>query len=584
MIRSLLNLLCCALLGLSQIAVASAAEFDVIIRQGKVFAGDLSEPRIADVGIRGVRIAQIGDLSPARGKLEIDATDLVVAPGFINTLSWATETLIIDGRSQSDIRQGVTLEVFGEGVSMGPLNAQQKAALKARQSDVQFDIGWTTLGEYLTFLEERGVSPNIASFVGATTIRTHVIGYDNRPPSAAELKQMQALVAAAMREGALGVGSSLIYAPATFASTAELKALVSTAQAHGGMYISHIRSEGDRLLEAVEELIEIARDTGARAEIYHLKVSDQANWHKLQPLLNRIEAARSAGLAIGANMYTYTAGSTGLDAAMPPWVQEGGLAAWIERLQDPDIRARVAAAMVGDNNDPAQSGDLRAVEAHPPWENLLQQATAEGTLLVGFKNPALRHYIGQTLAQVAQQREQPAHETAIDLVIEDGSRVQVVYFLMSAENVAEIIKRPWVTFGSDAGSYTAAGVFLKQGTHPRAYGNFARVLGKYSRDEGRLSLNQAIHRLSYLPAQRFKLSDRGALKPGYYADVAIFDPATIQDHATYARPHQYASGMHHVLVNGTLVLRDGEHTGALPGRFVRGPGWQQPASTSDPNS
>ncbi|MEQ9452134.1 MAG: D-aminoacylase [Pseudomonadales bacterium] len=581
MIRSLLNIFCCALLGLSQIAVASAAEFDVIIRQGKVFAGDLSEPRIADVGIRGDRIAQIGDLSPARGKLEIDATDLVVAPGFINTLSWATETLIIDGRSQSDIRQGVTLEVFGEGVSMGPLNAQQKAALKARQSDVQFDISWTTLGEYLSFLESRGVSPNVASFVGATTIRTHVIGYDNRPPTAAELEQMQALVASAMREGALGVGSSLIYAPATFASTAELKALVSTAQAHGGMYISHIRSEGDRLLEAVDELIEIARDTGARAEIYHLKVSGQANWHKLQPLLTRIEAARSAGLAIGANMYTYTAGSTGLDAAMPPWVQEGGLAAWIERLKDPEIRARVAAAMVGGKHDTKQQA---AADPQAPWENLLRQATAEGTLLVGFKNPALRHYIGQTLAQVAQQREQPPHETAIDLVIADGSRVQVVYFLMSAENVAEIIAQPWVTFGSDAGSYTAAGVFLKQGTHPRAYGNFARVLGKYSRDEGRLSLNQAIHRLSYLPARRFKLSDRGALKPGYYADVAIFDPATIQDHATYARPHQYASGMHHVLVNGIPVLRDGEHTGALPGRFVRGPGWQQPASASDPNS
>jgi len=532
-------------------------DYDLLITGGTVYDGNGGPGYVADVAISGDRIAAIGDLDPA-GEQVIDATGLAVAPGFINMLSWADESLIIDGRSQSDIRQGVTLEVFGEGRSAGPLNETMKASIEADGGYGGIDIPWTTLGEYLEYLETRGVAPNVASFVGATSLRVHEIGYEDRPPSDDELANMRALVRQAMEEGAMGLGSSLIYAPAFYADIEELVALAEVVGEYDGMYVSHMRSEGNRLLEAVDELIEVATRGGTSGEIYHLKMAGQNNWDKFDDVVTRVETARASGTPISANIYTYTAGSTGLDAHMPPWVQEGGYEAWAQRLQVPDIRARVLEEMSTPTND---------------WENLGLAAGPDGTLLVGFRNPELRRYQGMTLAEVAAEREQSAYETAIDLVIEDGSRVQVVYFLMSDENVAKGIALPWVSFASDAQSMAAEGQFLERSTHPRAYGNFARVLGKYTREEAVLTLPEAIHKLSKLPASNLKLRERGELAEGYYADVVIFDPASIQDHATYEDPHQYATGMVHVLVNGTPVLEDGEHTGALPGRVVRGPGW-----------
>lgn len=532
-------------------------DYDLLIIGGTVYDGNGGPGYVADVAISGDRIAAIGDLDPA-GEQVIDATGLAVAPGFINMLSWADESLIIDGRSQSDIRQGVTLEVFGEGRSAGPLNDTMKAGIEANGGYGGIDIPWTSLGEYLEFLEEKGVAPNVASFVGATSLRVHEIGYEDRPPSDDELANMRALVRQAMEEGAMGLGSSLIYAPAFYADIEELVALAEVVGEYDGMYISHMRSEGNRLVEAVDELIEVATRGGTAGEIYHLKMAGQNNWDKFDEVVDRVETARASGTPISANIYTYTAGSTGLDAHMPPWVQEGGYDAWAQRLQVPDIRARVLEEMSTPTND---------------WENLGLAAGADGTLLVGFRNPELRRYQGMTLAEVAAEREQSAYETAIDLVIEDGSRVQVVYFLMSDENVAAGIALPWVSFASDAQSMAAEGQFLERSTHPRAYGNFARVLGKYTREEAVLTLPEAIHKLSKLPASNLKIRERGELTEGYYADVVVFDPDSIQDHATYEDPHQYATGMVHVLVNGTAVLADGEHTGALPGRVVRGPGW-----------
>jgi len=539
-------------------ATLTAEAFDVLILDGTIYDGGGAEPYVADVAIRGDRIAGISDYQDADAAITIDAADLAVAPGFINMLSWATDSLIADGRSQSDIRQGVTLEVFGEGLSYGPLNDTMKAVLKSRQVDIRYDIEWTTLGEYLEFLERQGVSPNVASFVGATTLRIHEVGFENRAPSAAELDNMRALVRQAMREGALGVGSSLIYAPAFYADTDELIALNAAAAEFGGMYISHMRSEGNRLLESVDELIHIAERAGVPAEIYHLKMSGRENWHKFDDVVARIDAARERGTRITADMYTYTAGSTGLDAAMPPDIQEGGYDAWAERLRDPEIRQRVAQQMRTPTDD---------------WENLMLAAGADNMLLVGFRNEDLRRYIGRTLAEVAGERGTSPEETAMDLVVEDGSRVQVVYFLMSEENVRKQVALPWMSFGSDAASMAAEGVFLKQSTHPRAYGNFARLLGRYVREEEALPLAQAIHQLTRLPATNLGLRRRGALAPDYFADVVVFDPGAVRDHATYDDPHRYATGVEHVLVNGVPVLRDGEHTGALPGRVVRGPGW-----------
>lgn len=539
-------------------ACASPTRYDIVIRNGTVYDGSGGTPVRGDVAINGDTIVAVGDIGSAAGSTEIDAAGLAVVPGFINMLSWAGTPLMADGRSQSDIRQGVTLEVFGEGTSGGPLTAAMKAEILEQQGDIKYAVEWTTLAEFLDHLVAKGVSPNVASFVGATTVREHVLGQADREPTPAELDVMRGLIDQAMRDGALGVGSSLIYAPAFYAKTPELVALVKVAATHGGMYISHMRSEGNRLLEAVDELITIARESGARAEIYHLKAAGRDNWGKLDAVIQKIEAARAAGIEITADMYTYTAGSTGLDAAMPPWVQEGGYNAWADRLRDPRTRRRVLREMSTPTND---------------WENLYLAAGAEGTLLVGFKNDTLKPLTGKTLAEVARARGKSPEETAIDLVIEDGSRVQVVYFLMSEENVRRQMSLPWMSFGSDAGSMAPEGVFLKSSTHPRAYGNFARVIGRYTR-EGVVSLPDAIRRLTSHPAQVLRIRNRGSLAPGYFADVAIFDPAKVEDHATFEKPHQYSTGMVHVLVNGVPVLTNGEHTGATPGRVVYGPGKQ----------
>ena len=537
----------------------STHAYDLIIRNGQIYDGNGGAPYIADIAIVDDRIAAIGELGEGSSIQIINAEGLAVAPGFINMLSWATSSLIKDGRSQSDIRQGVTLEVFGEGVSEGPLNDVMKAQATTNKEYGDTAITWTTLDEYLEFLTAKGISPNVASFIGATTVRIHELGYENRAPNSEELERMENLVKQAMEDGALGLGSSLIYAPAFYAETDELIALAKVVGEYDGMYISHMRSEGNRLLEAVDELITIAREGDVAGEIYHLKMAGQSNWDKFDSLVEKVESAQAEGLAITADIYTYTAGSTGLDAGMPPWVQEGGYDAWAQRLQNPAIRKQILIEMKTPSNE---------------WENLALAAGPDGTLLVGFRNPALRRYIGMTLAEVAAQREKSAADTAIDLVIEDGSRVQVVYFLMSEENVAKGIALPWVSFASDAGSLASEGEFLEQSTHPRSYGNFARVLGKYVRDEKVITLADAIRKLTKLPATNLKIRDRGELKQGHYADIVIFDPSKIQDHATFQDPHQYSTGMQHVLVNGVTVLKDGEHTGALPGKVVRGPGWK----------
>lgn len=557
MIRTLIGFLGFLLLA----ACSAAPEYDLVIRNGVIHDGSGSEPYRGDLAIAGDTIAAIGPEVNGRGQLEIDAKGLAVAPGFINMLSWATESLIEDGRSQGNIRQGVTLEIFGEGISMGPLNEIMKQDMLSRQGDITYDIVWTTLSEYLDHLIQRGISPNVASFVGATTIRIHVLGYQDRPPTPEELEQMRSLVGAAMEAGALGLGSSLIYAPAFYAGTEELTALAEVAAKYGGTYISHIRNESNRLLEAVGELITIARQAGIRGEIFHLKAAGQANWEKLDAVIDAVESAREEGLDISTNMYTYTAGATGLDAAMPPWVQEGGHQAWVQRLKDPAIRRRVVREMSTPTDE---------------WENLyLAAGSPENVLLVGFKNKALKPLTGKTLAEVAEERGKSPEETAIDLVIEDDSEVSTVYFFMSEENVRKKITLPWMTFGSDASSQAPEGVFLESNPHPRAYGNFSRLLGKYVRDEGVIPLEEAIHRLTSLPASHLKLDRRGSLQTGFFADVIIFDPETIQDHATFEDPHQYSTGMVHVFVNGQQVLKEGEHTGALPGRVVRGPGGQE---------
>lgn len=537
------------------------ADFDLIIANGLVYDGSGNPPIEADVAVKGDRIVAIGkDLGTASER--IDAQGLAVAPGFINMLSWGTMSLIHDGRSQSDIRQGVTLEVMGEGWSMGPLNDAMKAGFLERMSDIRYDISWTTLGEYLTHLEDRGVSTNVASFVGATTVRIHELGFEDRAPTAEELERMRMLVRTAMEEGALGVGSSLIYAPAFYAGTDELIELSKVASEYDGRYISHLRSEGNQLLEAVEELITIAREADIGAEIYHLKAAGADNFGKLAEVIERVEAARADGLDITADMYTYTAGATGLDASMPPWVQEGGYDAWAERLKDPAIRERLRVEMTTPSND---------------WENLyLAAGSADKILLVDFRSEALKPLTGKTLAEVAAMRETGEVDTMMDLVIEDGSRVGTVYFLMSEDNVRKKIALPWMAFCSDSETLAPEGLFLKSNPHPRAYGSFARLLGRYVRDEQVIPLEEAIRRLTSFPADNLGIAERGALKVGYFADIAIFDPAGVQDHATFADPHRYSTGVTHVLVNGVRVLDDGEHTGAKPGRFVRGPGWTGP--------
>ena len=538
---------------------SDTAQYDLLIENAVLYDGSGDAPTRGAVAIIGDRIAALGDVGDVNANEVIDAKGMAVAPGFINMLSWAPVALIEDGRGLSDIKQGVTLEVFGEGWSMGPWNDAMKAETVARQGDIKFDIEWTTLGEYLDYIVDRGVSPNVASFVGATTVRIHEIGEADRPPSDEELTRMKAHVANAMKEGAMGVGSSLIYAPAFYADTDELIALTDIAEDYGGSYITHLRSEGGRLVEAVDEVLEIANATGAGVEIYHLKAAGQENWPKLDDVIAKVNDARAAGVDIRANMYSYKAGATGLDAAMPPWVQEGGHDAWVERLKDPAIRAQV----------------LEEIETPTDaWENLyLAAGGADNVLFIGFKNPALKPLTGKTLAEVAAERGQSPAETMIDLVIEDDSRVDTVYFLMSDENIAKKAALPWISFGSDEGAYAPEGVFLLSGAHPRAYGTFARVIGTYVRKENLMSLEEAIRRLTSFPAENLKIRDRGRLKEGYFADIVVFDPEAVTDHATYAAPHQLASGITHVFVNGEHVLEDGEHTGAKPGRVVRGPGW-----------
>ncbi|MFL6748530.1 MAG: amidohydrolase family protein, partial [Sphingomicrobium sp.] len=514
-------------------------------------------PYVGDVAIKGDRIVCVGRCPDSAAQI-IDATGLAVAPGFINMLSWANDSLIADGRGQSDIRQGVTLEVMGEGESMGPWNATMKANEAERQGDIKYRIDWTSLGEYLAFMERKGVAPNVASFVGATTVRVHELGEGDVDPTPEQLHRMRVLVRQAMDEGAMGVGSSLIYAPANFAETPELTALVTEAGRCGGMYISHIRDEGPKLIEAIDELVEISEKSGTPAEIYHFKQSGRDNWGKMDAAIARVDAARDRGLRITADMYTYPASSTGFDAAMPLWIQAGGIEQWVSRLKDPGLRAKALAEM----RSPQASENTKLAVQEP-----------DKVILVGFKTEALKPLTGKTLGEVARARGQPPEEVIADLIVADGTRIQVVYFGMSEENVARHVTLPWMSFGSDAAALAPEGVFLKSSTHPRAYGNFARLLGKYVRDEKRVPLAEAVRRLSALPAANLGIKDRGALKAGNYADIAIFDPSAISDRATFTQPQQYAVGMRHVLVNGVPVLRDGEPTGATPGRFVRGPGY-----------
>ena len=535
------------------------SDFDLIVRGGSVYDGSGGGARHVDVGVNGDRIAAVGDLSKAHAAKEIDASGMAVSPGFVNMLSWAPDSLYIDGRSLSDIKQGVTLEVFGEGESLGPLSDESRKALIASLGDLKHPVEWTTLGEGLDTLVKRGVSPNIASFIGAATIREHEIGYVNRPPTAEEIRRMQDLVRTAMKEGALGIGSALIYSPGTYAKTDELIALTKAAAESGGAYISHLRSEGDRLLESLDELIRIAREAHVHGEVYHFKAAGKSNWPKMAQAIAKINAARSSGVDISANMYSYTAGATGLDAAMPSWVQEGGVDAWVKRLQEPATRERVLKEMREPGKD---------------WENLLLAAgSPDNVLLVAFDTEKLKPLTGKTLAEVAKMRGKSPEETAIDLVVEDHTRIGTVYFLMSEDNVKLGLSQPWVALGSDEGSYEPKGVFLKFQPHPRAYGNVAKFLGDYVRDAKVTALGDAIRRLSALPARNLKLRDRGEIKIGAYADLVIFDADKIADHATYDKPQQFATGVRDVFVNGVQVLKDGEHTGATPGQVVRGPGW-----------
>ncbi len=550
---------CSAVLLVSSIALAEEqGDFDVIIKNGTVYDGTGGPAQHVDVAIRGDRIAGLGDFKAAKAQTIVDAAGLAVAPGFINMLSWSNESLIQDGRSESEIRQGVTTEIMGEGWSMGPLNDRMKKRMLDEQKDIKFDIKWNALAEYLRYLEQHGISCNVASFLGATTVREYVIGLEDKQPTPKQLDEMREIVRRAMEDGALGIGSSLIYPPAFYAKTGELIELCKVAAKYKGKYISHMRSEGNQLFEATDELIRIAREAHIPAEIYHIKAAGEKNWPKLEPFLARIEAAQKEGLKITADMYTYTAAATGLDACLPPWTQDGGYPALFKRLRDPATRKKIAAEVKIDSDK---------------WENLyLAAGSPDKILLVGFKTEKLKPLTGKTLAEVAKMRGKDPIETIMDLIAEDESRIDTIYFVMSAENVKKKIAKPWISFGSDESSQAPEGVFLKSHPHPRAYGNFVRVLGKYVRDEKVLPMPEAIHKLSGLPATNLGLDHRGFLKEGMFADVVVFDPATIADRATYEKPQQYAIGVKHVFVNGVQVIKDGEHTGAKPGRALWGPG------------
>jgi N-acyl-D-amino-acid deacylase len=539
-------------------AAVPAADYDVLIKGGTIYDGSGGAPFVGEIAIKGDKIVYVGPQAPGTAAKMVDATGEAVSPGFINMLSWANEDLIADGRGMSDTYQGVTLEVFGEGDSMGPLTPDMKRLQLKRQTDIKYPIKWTTLGGYLNWLTRKGITPNVTSFIGATTVRVHELGEKDVDPAPAQLDRMRALVRQAMKEGAVGVGSSLIYAPATYAETPELVALATEAANCGGMYISHMRDEGPKLLEAIDELVTISRESGAPAEIYHYKQAGKSNWGKIDAAIARVEEARASGLRITADMYTYAASSTGFDAAFPTWMQDGGLEAWIKRLRDPKLREQAIAEMKG----PKGTENAKLVVDEP-----------DKVLLVGLKTPKLKPLTGKTLGEVARMRRKSPAEVAADLIVEDGTRIQVVYFSMNPDNVKREVALPWMSFGSDAGSQAPEGVFLKSSTHPRAYGNVARLLGHFVRDEKATTLASAIHRLSWLPATNLGIRGRGALKQGYYADVVVFDPAKIRDNGTFEKPQQLASGVNDVFVNGVQVLKDGKHTGAKPGRFVHGPGW-----------
>ncbi|HAF03273.1 MAG TPA: aminoacylase [Spartobacteria bacterium] len=536
----------------------SPVEFDVIIKGGTVYDGAGGEPQHVDLAIRTDRIAGIGDFKTTNAKVIVDATGLAVAPGFINMLSWSNESLIEDGRSQSEIRQGVTTEIMGEGESMGPVNDRIRAHMLRQQKDIHYEIKWNTLAEYLRYLEARGISCNVASFLGATTVREYAIGFEDKAPTPQQLDEMREIVRKEMEAGALGIGTSLIYPPAFYAKTDELIELCKVAAKYQGKYISHMRSEGNRLLEALDELIRISREAGIPAEVYHIKAAGQQNWSKIDNLLSHIEAAQNEGLKIRANMYTYTAAGTGLDACLPPWTEDGGYPALFKRLRDPATREKIAKEVKTPSNE---------------WENLyLAAGSPDKILLVGFKSDKLKPLTGKSLAEAAKTRGKDPITTIMDLIAEDESRIDTIYFLMSEENVKKEMTKPWISFGSDEASQAWEGVFLKSNPHPRAYGNFARVLGKYVREEKVISLTEAVRRLSGLPATNLGLDHRGFIKEGMFADVVVFDPATIADRATFEKPHQYAVGMKQVFVNGVQVIKDGEHTGAKPGRALWGPG------------
>lgn len=537
------------------------ADYNVVLRGGMVYDGDGGAPYQADVAIGDDRIAAISDPGSLSGARVLDVDGLAVAPGFINMLSWATESLIIDGNSQSDIRQGVTLEIMGEGSSMGPLNDRMKARrseMVLENPNIQYEIEWTTLGEYLEFLERRGVSTNVASFVGSSTLRVYAIGYDDRPPTSAELELMQRLTHEAMQEGAMGLSTALIYPPATFAKTDEILALAKVVAQHNGLYISHIRSEGAQILEALDEFMHIVQTAGVRGQIYHLKAAGQQNWHLMDKVIARVEQARAEGWPITADMYTYPASGTGLTSCLPPWAQDGGHEAMMQRLRDPQTRERIKEDMVRPSDT---------------WENMYVSNSPENIMLAGFKNPDLKPYIGKRLSEVCEMRGTSPKDTVLDLILEDDSRIFTIYFSMTEDNLRKQVLLPWVSFCSDAGSLAPEYPFNTYHAHPRAYGSFARVLGKYVRDEGLLPLAAAVRKLAALPADVLKIEKRGRLRVGHYADIAVFDPAKVQDHATFENPHQYSTGMVHVFVNGGQVLADGEHTGARPGRVVRGPAY-----------
>lgn len=544
------------LLLIFSVACQKSETYDLVLKNGLVYDGNGGIPFLADIGINADTIAKIDPGLSLEATSTIDLEGMATAPGFINMLSWANVALLEDGRSQSDIRQGVTLEVMGEGRSMGPLTEEMKKEMIENQGDIKYAVEWTSLGEYLAHLEALGISTNVASFVGNGTLRRHVIGYENRPATAEEIEQMGALAASAMREGAVGISSALLYAPSRYANTAELTALAKVVADYDGMYVSHIRDEGDYLLESLDELLQIASEADIRSEVYHLKASAKRNWAKLDSAIAKIDSARTAGLPVTADMYTYNASSTGLHVQLPEWVREGGIAMMLYRLSDPKTRLRAIADLEFRNSP-------------------------ETILLVGFRNEGLRNYIGAYLTEVAEAWGKSPAETLVDLIIEDQSRIQVVYFSMDEANVSKKVALPWVSFCSDAGSYTNEGVFIKQSTHPRAYGSFIRVLGKYSRDEGVLSLEEAVRKLTALPADNLKLKKRGRLAIGHYADIVVFDPEKVTDKATFTDPHQYAEGMIHVWVNGEQVLRDGEHTGATPGRFVKGPGYRKTTASTE---